>query len=597
MPAIRHAGFATAALLAAALGPIAAAQAQNSPKQLVPQGTHIAIIAPGLERIQAGFEDLQNAIPMLPLDNAIDGVESMAMEFGPAYDGGRAAVVVIPNVMMLAATAQAGQPAVVILVPVNNYASFVENLGGSGSDAVTQIFPPDSPPMFAKRQGDYAAVSANQISLQQYKPGGDNAPVVTQLSDDLEAKANGDAVAIYVNLEALGPVALPFIDMGITQAVGQMEMQLSGTDMDDDMIDLQIAQFRMIAETFKTLLRDCTAALIAIDLDDTAAALDISFQMKAGSTMAGYFPGGADVTGGIAKLPADDPFIAASTLDAQAIRFGDLMQSMADFDPAIRQSLVGYDSWGPLLDDMGQYSYAVYAPTAEQTALRAVARVEYGDPAAARAAMPDIAAAMNNHEVPVGPTGETMTYAMSMQPDAGETEGLSYDSYTYSVSMPEALTRQMGPAAGFISYFNTYNGLVTATDSAMIATTVPDPALLAAAIRAESSQAADPDMILAARESAQPAGLALEMYLNLEGVVTALNNLGPATGMPPIASPGDLEPIAIGVGIESNALTYRTHLPFASLNFLAEEGQKLMGGMMGGGMPQPAPNRGPRAPF
>ncbi|MEQ9455420.1 MAG: hypothetical protein RLN76_12615 [Phycisphaeraceae bacterium] len=599
MSAHRTSSFSTAALLVAMLCPATTVLAQNSTQQLVPRNTQIVVIVPGLDDMQAGFETLQQAIPMLPLDEAIEGIDTMADQFGPSYDGSRAIVAVVPNVMMLMTTAQAGQPAVVLLVPVNNYTAFVENLGGSASDAITEIFPPDGSAMFAKREGDYAAVSQNQVSLQQYKPGGNNTPVTNQLSDDLEAKTDGSALAIYVNLEALSPVVLPFLDMGIAQGVNQMEMQLSMTDMDDAAIDQQIAGFKMVGESVKTMFRDCTAALIAVDLNDTAADIDVAFQMKPGSTMSKHFPGGGNLTGTIGKLP-DEPFMVAGGFDAKAIRLSDLMEAMVTTAPAMKNSMPGYDQWGPLMDDMKRYSYALYEPKDSGTdgMLRSVGRIEYGNPAAARNAMPDIMAAMNQFQAPVGPNGDMMTYNTSTQKNAGQVDGQSYDTYTYRLDMPPQVTQQMGPVAGLISMVSNYSGMVTNTENTLIATTVQDEALLAAAIKADRGNASDPAMVADARSSALPEGLAAEMYFNIDGIVSAASGALSAMGMPEITAPGDLPPIAIGLGIKDNAMIHRVHLPFESISFLAEEGQKLMGGMMGAGMqPQTAPQTGPRAPF
>ncbi|WP_428388776.1 hypothetical protein [Mucisphaera sp.] len=598
-------GLSAAALLSAALLPASPLLAQST-LELIPENAHIAVTIPGLDEVTTRLDTIQQAIPAIPLAEAVQNINEMLEELGPGYDASRPAVIVIPNVMMIAPTAQMGQPAFVALVPVSNYDSFVENMGGSGSDAITQIFPPDSPPMHVKKLGDYAALSPNQVTIQGYQPGNQNSPAINQLPDALEQTLDGSAVGFYINLEALSPIALPFVTMGLDTQINQIEMQLSGTDMDDATIDQTIGSFKLFGAAVKQLLNDANAAVFAINLTDDAATIDTAIQMKSGSFMTSIFPGDANLEGAFGVLP-NRPSVSTLAIDTKALNLGLFYETMLNVAPEFDESFIGHEHWIPMAKQMKRYSVATYPPAPNTTAsglTQTVANMILDDPEAGRQAVANTIDSVDGHEQAMGSQGIRATYEASQRPNAGTAEGLAYDQYSVAMQMPPEVAAELGPMAGFVQMTSNYSGFMTTTEDSLIATMVPDENLLAEAIRATRQAAPDPEFITNARTNL-PAGLAAEAYLSPSGLLQVLNNVLPATGMPAIEDPGDLKPLALGLGIDQNSLVYRIHIPYDTAAFIANEAQNAMGLMMGGGMtpptpptaPQQIPGAPPRSPF
>ncbi|QDU72380.1 hypothetical protein [Mucisphaera calidilacus] len=590
----------TGSLLAAALAPASSLLAQT-PAELVPEGAHIAVIVPGLDQIEEKMARVEDALPMVPLDDLYEGIDAMRELVGPAYQGDQPAVIVIPSVVTFPMSAQMGQPAMVILAPVKDYTQFVERMGGSAVEEIAEIQPPDSPPMFAKQFGDYAAISPNKRALQSYEPGGNDSPLDGQLTGSLDEMVTGDSACFYVNFEDLGPAVLPMFEMGAEGVIAQAEMQLSMSDLDDEVIDAQIGNLRVGIAMVSTILRDGKALLLGLDFSDDAVAFDFGFQMRSGSTMAGYFPGGGDLDGAIGKMP-NRPVMVASTFDNRAIRVGDMLKAMLEIAPEMETLMVGHEHWMPIYDSMKRYSYSVYAPGNEATGgfLQAVARIETDDADAMKQNVLDTFEAMDGYEVPTMPEGQMMSYTTSQRTNAGEVEGVSYDQFSITMEMPPALVEQMGPMAGFLTMMANQSGFLAADNDAVITTTVPDEALLGEAIRASRDGSDDPELFVNARSNALPDNLAFEAFVSVQGIGAAANNFSAMTGAQPIVVPADLPPISMGLGVDDDAMHYRAHIPFETVIYLSTEAQGMMNDVMGG-MPdeQELMPQGdtPRAPF
>lgn len=585
----------TATLMAASLLPAANLQAQTA-SDLIPEKAHMALIVPGMDLIDQRVNDLKQAFPMIPVDDFMEGMDEFRDMIGPAYDGTKPALMVIPNVMTLPMSAQTGQPAMVILAPISDYTAFVERHGGSANDDITQIFPPDGPPAFARHIGGYAAISMNERTLKNYTPGETDSPMQGQSNAELTSMATGDSACFYVNLEDLGPAVLPLVEMGADTMIAQAEMQLSMSDMDDDAIDAQIGNMRLAIASFKAMLRDGKSFMIGIDLAADSAAINMGMQLRDGSPMADYFPGKANLSGSLGMLPSDKA-VASMNFDGRAVRIGKMLETMMDVAPELARTYPGKEHWMPIYEDMGRYAYNIYAPDMMGGGglVRAIARVEATDPAEMKEHMVQAITSFDGHTIPAGMSGEMISYKTTHRANAGQSEGISYDQFSLSTNFPPEVMEQLGPMAGFVSMLSNQNGYIAADDKSILVTTVPDEALLSEAIKAGRNKAADPAMVTASRKNL-PSNLAMEFFFYPQGLGEIANVLGPMAGLQPIAVPADLPPISGGLGIENNGLLFRYHVPYETVSFIVDEAQKAMGGGMGD-LDMSEPQEIPQAPF
>ena len=208
------------------------------------------------------------------------------------------------------------------------------------------------------------------------------------------------------------------------------------------------------------------------------------------------------------------------------------------------------------------------------------------DPAGARKSLVDYLHAMKDMEMPMGMgmNGEpmTVTYDVSHEADAVQIAGQQVDTYSVKTIYPEAMA-QMGPMAGMLDTFGTYDGYIAQTAEGVVMTTTQDAALLESTFQAVAGQGGlGGDAGIRASASELPANLAAATFIGVDGIV----NLLAAAGMP-IQPAENLEPIAMGIAVVNNAGEYKMHVPFGSAKFIGTAVQQAIAMMMMGGVAVP----------
>lgn len=592
----RSARLLVAAFLAVASLPLAAAPARADlagTLDAAPQGAQVVFVAPDLARLDAAAARLNNE---LQLNNPMMGslVASMqamgGMQQGLDKDGSM--MVVLPTVMAMAMQGQGGLAPFLLFVPVDDYAAFVGNFGGQDNGGVTQLTMPGNAPGFARKVGSHAVMSPMQNLVRNYQPANNAKAILAKVGGPGQKNMSESAVSVFVDIEGIAPMLKPFLQMGLNQARMQMQ-QLPAEANPQQMLQAMEIGFN----TLNALLDGMRGLALSMHVPESGMQLSFATQMVDGSTMAKALPGGRGAAMQLLGDVPDASFLMAASYDLEAIDAEYLLQSVLEVLPegeefaAIRGQ---YEAALPLVRNSTGGSFAWYSPSIpdnggaanfDPSSLYRVATVlRTEDPAGARQSIAEYLDAMKGMKMPMGMNmeGEPMevSYEVAHQAEAVQIAGKQVDTYSVKTIYPEDLAN-MGPMAGMLDTFGTYDGYVGEAGGGLVMTTTQDAALLESSFEAMEGKAGlgGKQSVVAAADQL-PANAAIVSFISVDGLVSLLT----AMGMP--IQPGEeLEPIAMGFGVQDNAGEYKMHVPFSSAKFIGNAGQQLMMMMMMGGMP------------
>lgn len=594
----RFTRFATAAVLAAASLPLAAAPARadlSATLEAVPQGAQVVFVAPDLSRLDTAAARLNNELELHnPMLGSLTGsMRAMGgMQQGLDEDG--SVMVVLPTVMALAMQGQGGQPPFLLFLPVADYAAFVGNFGGQDNGGVTQLTMPGNAPGFAKKVGSHAVLSPAQNLVRNYQPANNAQAILAKVGAPGQKNMNESAVSIFIDIESIAPMLKPMLQMGINQA--RMQMQ----QMPAEANPAQAVQAMEIGfNALNALLDGMRGLSMSMHVPESGMQLSLATQMVDGSAMAEALPGGMGAAMDLLGDVPPSPFLMAASYDLDAIDGEYLLQSILDALPEGEQfaSIRGqYEAWLAMAETSSGGVLGWYAPNVPENGgaanfdpsslYRVTAVLRSADPAGARKSIVDYLGAMKDMEMPMGEGMDgkpmTLTYDVSHGADAVQIAGQQVDTYSVQTIYPEAM-QQMGPMAGMLDTFGTYEGYIAQTDEGVVMTTTQDATLLENTFHAMAGQdALNSDAGIRSSAEYLPANLAAATFIGVDGIVSLLT----AAGMP-VQPAEELEPIAMGIAVENNAGEYKMHVPFGSAKFIGTAVQQAVAMMMMGGMPMP----------
>lgn len=579
-------------LVVAAARPAPAADAAAA-LEAAPADAHMVVVIPSLS---GGSEKLAAMRDALGLEVAElrDVLGRFKTESGAikGLDDDGAMLIVVPNVSAL--TVPGPTKPILVITPVTDYDAFISNYEVTTEDgsAVAQLTLPQGQTAYAKRAEGYAILSPVKAAAEAYEPAsGAGAEAMVSKLGTTGGKALSTAdIAVYFDMQGMAPVLIPLIDVGLQQAHAQAD-QLAQMGVDDATVRSMKDSYAMYAAVAKTILRDASGGLMTMGLTPKGNAMSFGLQFKTDSPLAKMFPGGGNGPGAmLADLP-DKPYIFAGAADAKAMDMGliveELLKHLPQEDAGMlemtRESL-------PMLKDVKGWAGAFYAPApGGAMGMFNMLQIAYvDDPAAYIRQTRTQTEKMNGMTMPAGAGGE-MTFNTTYQEKAMEIEGTAVDQYSVTMVLPPDMQQSMMPLM-MIMGGSGYGGYIAAKENAVISTTVTDPNLITAALKAVGTGAgigADP-ALAELRKDALPEGLAMEGYLSFIGIARTANPMMQMFGMPAINVPADLPPVAFGLGVEDQGLTYRIYVPHATVKFLIDEASKFQGAMQGGpGGPAP----------
>ena len=588
-----------AVILAAASLPLASAPARadlSATLDAVPQGAQVVMVAPDLSRLDAAAARLNNE---LQLNNPMMASLTASMRnmggMRQGLDNDGSMMVVLPTVMALAMQGQGGPPPFLLFMPVDDYAAFVGNFGGQDNGGVTQLTMPGNAPGFAKKVGSHAVMSPMQNLVRNYQPANNAQAILAKVGGPGQMNMTESAASVFVDIESIAPMLKPFLQMGMNQA--RMQMQ----NMPADANQQQAIQAMEVGfNTLSALLDGMRGLALSMHVPEAGMQRSLATQMVDGSAMAKALPGGQGAAMDMLGDVPDAPFLLAAGYDLSAINGEYLIQSVLDALPAGEDfaSIRGqYEAWLPMARTGSGGAMGWYAPTIPDNGgaanfdpsslYRVVAVLQSSDPGGAHASLIDYFHAMKGMEMPMGMNMEgeamTATYEVSHEADAVRIAGRQVDTYSVQTILPEQAGQMMGPMAGILDTFGTYDGYVAQTDDGVIMTTTQDATLLESTFQsADGPDGLGGEAGIAASAEHLPGSLAAVSFIGVEGIVDLMS----AAGMP-IQPAEELGPIAMGLGVQNNAGEFKMHVPFSSAKFIGTAAQQAFTMMMMGGMPMP----------
>lgn len=565
-----------------------------------PQGAQLVVVVPSLQRLSDAAATLNTELqlnnPMLA--DLLASMKSMGgMRAGLDDDG--SAMFVMPTLMSMAMGGQ--QPPMLLMIPVSDYEAFVGNFGGAAQGGVTRLtMPGGGQPGYARHVGGFAVMSPLQPLVANYQPGHAGASILEKVGPAGEAALTDAAIAAYVDVETVAPMLLPMIDMGLNMAKMQAQQQAQANPQ-----MAQAAQWMDVGgSAIRTVMSGMRGVTLALGAGDAGLEMTLATQMVDGSNLARALPGGAARGLSILDRVPAEPYLLAAGYDTRAIDFAYMMRSMAALMPEGEEAqgmAQLYRDMLPMAESMNAAAMGWYLPEAADAEAaaaldpkgfyRTVWAVDADNPADAMEVAADYIASMNGLEMPLGPDMRgnmmNMSYQTSVERNALRVSGQDVGTFSVQTIYPEQLAMQMGPMAGVMQTFGSYDGYLAATDTGYVMTTVRDAGLLEKTFTVEDGQglAAHADVRAAAEHlPADPVAVTL---VGIDGVVDMMSTMGM-----PMPAGAPLGPIAMGFAVDDNAGDLKVHVPYASARFIGQAAQQAMMMMMMGGAPMPMPEDG-----
>jgi len=551
---------------------------------LVPDVAHAVITVPNFSLASEGMGEFIDSlgVPVPPeMQNMLASFKDEA-GINQGMDDDGTLMVVMPNVLGM--VNQFGPPQVLIFVPVTDYQQFIDNYPNDVEGEIATITMDDGTTGFAKPAGPgHALLALDRVLLSMYQPAADGGEAwLDKIGQAGQSAVTDGLVSVAVDIESLAPLLMPFIDMGVGQGKQMMAMQ------GGDAMAMQMAQLDMAAAGMKGFLRGTRSMVVSLEADGEGIALGKSLNLKPGSSMAELFPGNDKPAASlIDHLPNDEPWVFASSIDFDAIAFGELLSRMervlpkeaADtIVPNMRELI---EMFAPI--DSG--AYAMYAPNGDALAagypLR-IAAVFTGDTPQIRETFADYMKSLNGIEVPMGggPGMEdlTMSYTTSYEANAEEVNGVTADAFTYRMQFTDELATQMGPMLPMLEMFSGYDGLITEHEGRVVSTTTPQASFLSSVM--SSNETGDgigaSAEVVATRESRIPANAVMEMYVSPSSIATIVSNFAAMFGAPlPEGAQAQAAPISMHATVESGNVHGQLYVPSEAIRFFIEMGTQF----------------------
>ena len=496
-----------------------------------------------------------------------------------------------------AATGEASDKSVVILVPVTDYKTFLGNFAGAETDGdVSQVKMGDDPePSYLASWGGYAALSPSK------------ACVATKPTESLKVTAAGEKelttkdLVVYANFAALRTVLRPKLAEHRAQFLDQLQKGAARTPQGQSMAPMIHMFGEQALNAADAFLRDTQAATWSLNLGEEGLSYSLMAEFDPasyiGTTVLGLKTTSDPLLGGLpsGKYLAFGGFVVdpASSTKLMNDIVAPIMKDVAASDPekaeANSKLLTDYTvQIQAFLGNLKGGSIGLYAPTGAlgQESLIQQAVVFNGNADAMLAAQQKAYAVLPDMMKAMGMPADT--YKISYTPKAKTVDGVTFDSavtnFTPDPNSPQAqqtaqmMTLMYGPA-GLTQLFGASgehllvgSGLSDAQLSTLIdvAKTNDAPLSTLAPVKKLASQL--------------PPKRIAEFYVPLDTLVTTGLTYAKQFGFAvPVQLPPDLPPIGSALSTDAASIRLDTYVPTALIQSLVAAGMQAAMQMNGGG--------------
>jgi len=340
--------------------------------KMIPAGAAAAVMAPDLGAIQADVGALMKAIGV-EAEEAKTPVTTLLKQAGLAegVDLKRGMAVVLPNFNLM------GEPKPIILLPITGEGAFLANFEGvkevEGGDGLIEgrAKKGNLGRAVMRIQGGYAQLAEGADQLGRFEAGaGEAGALWERLGRVGQSQFAMNQATAYLNLEKVGPMVAPLVQMGLMQAKAQMRnnpeqlQELGGPEAAGALID-------MYGRAIKAVLTQSHALVLGLNGGAEGAAIRYGVQFKPGSEPAKVFTPSAAPELGLNRLPAGEAMMAG-VMDMRAMNFGPLAEGFAAVvkqmpeDSPMTKLMGVYQEGLKMTELTDQASFAWYAPALKE---------------------------------------------------------------------------------------------------------------------------------------------------------------------------------------------------------------------------------------
>lgn len=596
---------------------------------MVPVDAPIAIVVPSLSTLndkaaQLNQQALGSSVP--PLNDLLGTIKGMLGIPNGLNDDGSLILMVTDAQALNQDGPEPVDPPAIMLIPVTDYAQFVAQLGGNADEAVTRIrpmAPVGDEGAFIKKLANYAVIGPTHDQVAAFQPAQSAREIILRAGKaGSRCLSTSDAV-ILVNVESLEPVIRPQIQIALDQATQELQQM---PEMSEALKRFTQAAVSIYGDSAIALLRDTTSVVVGLDLTPQGVGLSYTAQFKEGSHLAQIFSTGAGVTDQLSTLSNQDYWLASAmnfsgvhldtlTKDLMARFSGEEDNPMSDLIQHVATLLQQTKGMATI------YTLPDQFPMMGGSLINGILVYETKDAKAYTQSIRDYFDTMQvfldqispAHLVdPNGPNGQPNLNApppevkVTYTPDALQIDGASVDEYQIQYQLPPEVMQQMGPM--FMMMGGTgQQGYIASKGPYVVMTTSRDPLMIKKALAAIGQpNGLDSNIPLTkVRLAGLPSNTVMEGYLNLSGIVKAVNMFIAMMGQPPLEVPQNLQPIAMAASVENHGIMARWYVPTEVIKFCkdaVDQATAKFGGQDGGpagGPPPGGPQRQgpPPAPF
>lgn len=460
------------------------------------------------------------------------------------------------------------EPVPTIILPVSDYAGFVEAMQGEAGDGVAAINFMEQT-LFVKDLGGGFLALGPEMSVVEGFDGSDGHAKAHDARLGVRGAKAADQAGIFLVVD------VATVRPKLVEALGEMEQQMEFAAMMAG--EAAAAQMQTMATAARAVVADGRTAFIGVGAGEDGLWLDFAGQFSEGSETGALFAGGGDATPLFAALPNMD-YIVAGAFDTSSPGIRALMTSAMAMNQGMSfgmnnaEALEHNDGSAVVVGvTPGLFAGGLFANTIAFTASK--------DPAAMLEIMKTGVGAMNDL------AQEGVLFHTTWQDDAAEVAGHSL--HGWAMSMEGDPNHPNGAAAGTALQQMTMlfggqagpSGYVTTTAKGLYTTYAKNTKLMELAITGGGDSLTGNESI---RKVAAhlPAERTAEGYLNIKGV---LDMVMPILGMMGVAPdlgalPEHMNPIGMGLATGGGGMHARVFIPGDVLEFLGKVSQEMNGG-------------------
>ncbi len=562
----------------------------------VPADAPMVVIVPSLSKMNEGVRMMTNTLG-LQVPEMADVLKQFKAQTGMEQgidDEGSLALVLLDAGLGIDAAKQGGEPPLVLLVPVTDYAAFMKNFKAQPAAGVTEVEMPNAGgPGFVKQQGKYAVLSPAKELVEGFAAGKAAGAMSKSVGVWGDRCMSGSLVFAYVNAQVVAPVLSPKIDQGMTE----MEQAMAG-DPNAAMVKDVMALY---TQAGKAVLRDAEGLVAGMSIDELGVRMDQAIQFKADSPTAKLLGNSGPAKAMLDRLP-DEPYLMAMGADLSGVDMVALLTPMVDAMEKLPNLGAMMGAMRPYLKVMSQASgMAQVIPIPQNMQLgagnpfAALSIIRSADaPAMLEANMAAINA-MNGLKIAMPDLGEAaaISYTTQYFPKALEIDGTPVDQYSVMFNLPPEMM-QNNPAGPMLAMMGMtgQSGYVAASGNYMVMTATPDAGAIRGLLNATTQDKGLGSQMLLEQVRGQltPEPM-MEYYLSFSGAVKMVNGFAAMFLPAPLQAPDDLPPVAMSISCKDGGVAGRFYVPLSVIKAGKDIFDQVQGAMnqQGGGPAQDAP--------